>query len=441
MNYARLNLSHGTFSEHTAICQTVRILSASLNIAVGILVDVPGPKYRTGAVLNNKVILKKGAAFTLTSRSVIGNAEIVSVNYPGLSRDVKSGSRVLVNDGAIELKVVAATETDVLCKVIAGGELTARRGVVVPGMKSSVPFITPQLRDYLEYAASINPDFIALSFVGNAEDVENTRAILSGMHQDIPIISKIERADAIRNFDRILKASDGIMVARGDMGVEIPLPRVPIVQKAIIRKCNQAAKPVITATQMLESMINNPSPTRAEVTDVANAIFDGTDAIMLSAETSIGKHPDAAVKMMARISETTELALEDKPLVEMGNSASIDEVISYNAYATARQLHASAIVAFTQSGITARRVARYRPQMPVIALTPVHSNLNRLLLSWGIVPYEVENTSHISGLLNTAVQAVKELGFAKPGDSIVITGGIPTGIPGTTNLLKVEKVV
>jgi pyruvate kinase len=343
----------------------------------------------------------------------------------------------------MRLKVLEKQGTDIRCKVMVGGILTEKRGIVVPGMHISGPFITDSLRECILFAVEQRPDYLALSFVSDAKDVSSVRAILHQSGADIPIIAKIERGMAVDNFDGILLASDGVMVARGDLGVDIPLEEVPLVQKEIIRKCNQVGKPVITATQMMESMVNAPRPTRAEVTDVANAIFDGTDAIMLSAETSIGKYPAQAVKMMAKIARETEKRLPyGQMLSERGAwlEPKTDELISYSACYTAQSLGAVGLVAFTQSGSTARRVSKYRPRVPVLAITPDAEVAGRLMLNWGVYPFQIARASSVDELFTTASKLCRELGLAKLGDLIVITGGIPIGIAGSTNLLKVEKV-
>ncbi|MDP2916638.1 MAG: pyruvate kinase, partial [Dehalococcoidia bacterium] len=381
MNIARLNLSHGSLPDHSRYIKTIRKVEQRLGAGVGILMDLPGPKYRTGELQGGSVVLKKGAQFILTTRQIVGNESEVPVNLPTLPEDVRAGDTVLLDDGAIQLKAIRVSGTDVTCKVVVGGVLTPGRGVVVPGMRISTPFVTEQLRNNIDFALSEQPDYIALSFVSKAEDVEQVKAILAKKASDIPIISKIERGEAVGNFDRILKVSDGIMVARGDLGVDIPLEKIPLKQKEIIRKCNRAGKAVITATQMLESMINAARPTRAEVTDIANAILDGTDAIMLSAETSIGKYPLQAVRMMAQIAQETERELPyELMLTERGKwlEHETDELISYNACYTAYWLGAKAIVAFTQSGSTARRVSKYRPRMPILAITPSKTVSGRL---------------------------------------------------------------
>ena len=443
MDVARLNLSHGTHREHARHIQTIRKLSQRLAIPVAILMDLPGPKYRTGKLKDGQARLKKGAQVVLTTRRIEGDDKVIPINLPTLSQDVKIGDTVLLDDGAMQLRVLEGQGTEVRCKVVVGGILTEGRGLVVPGMRTSGPFITDALRECVLFAIKQQPNYLALSFVSNADDVTGVRAILHENDADIPIIAKIERGVAVDKFDSILVASEGIMVARGDLGVDIPLEKVPLVQKEIIRKCNQTGKPVITATQMLESMVNALRPTRAEVADVANAIFDGTDAIMLSEETAIGKYPVQAVKMMAKIAREAEDKLPyEQILSERGRwlEQKTDELISYSACHTAQSLGAAALVAFTQSGSTAGRVSKYRPRMPILAITPDAVVVGRLMLWWGVYPFQTARASSVDELFTTAATLSKELGLAKPGDLVVITGGVPIGVAGSTNLLKVSKV-
>lgn len=444
MNVARLNLSHGTHQSHAKTVRAVRKTSERLGIEMAILMDLPGPKYRTGKLKGGKATLKKGANVTITVNDVEGDETLVPVNLPSLPQDVKLGDTVLLDDGAMQLKVLEKTSNEVRCRVVVGGILTEGRGLVVPGMPTSGPFVTDALKGQLLFAVQQNPDYLAISFVSSAEDVSAVRNMLHELGSEIPIISKIERGQAVRHFDDILSVSDGIMVARGDLGVDIPLERVPLVQKEIIGKCNRAGKPVITATQMLESMVDAARPTRAEVTDVANAIFDGTDAVMLSAETSIGKYPLASVRMMARIALETEKRLPyDLMLTERSSwiERETDELISYNACYTAAALGARAIVAYTQSGSTARRVSKYRPRVPVIGITPDRAVCGRLPLHWGIYPvYVAKVPSSVDGMFFSATEHARNLGLVRPGDLIVITGGVPVGTAGATNLLKVEKI-
>jgi pyruvate kinase len=410
---------------------------------VAILIDLPGPKYRTGRLKDGQVSLKKGVLVTLTTRDIEGDAAIVPVNLPSLPENVKTGDTILLDDGAMQLRVLGKSGSEVKCRVTIGGVLTEGRGLVVPGMRASGPFVTDALREHIAFAVQQRPDYLALSFVSSAEDIAAVMAVLREHSADISIISKIERVQAVRDFDDILLASDGIMVARGDLGVDIPLEKVPLIQKEIIHKCNRVGKPVITATQMLESMINAARPTRAEVTDVANAIFDGTDATMLSAETSVGKYPVQAVRTMARIALETEKRLPYAHLIAERSTwieRETDELISYSACHTADSLGAVAIVAFTQSGSTAWRVSKYRPQVPILAITPDDLVSGRLLLHWGVYPFQIGPAATVDGLFEIAARLAKETGLAKAGDKIVITGGVPIGLAGTTNLLKVEEI-
>lgn len=443
MNVARLNLSHGTYDVHARYVQMVRRVSQRLGIQVAILMDLPGPKYRIGRLKHSQAILKKGGRVTFTTRDIEGDATLVPVNLPNLPQDVKVGDTVLLDDGAMQLRVLGKDGGEVECRVIVGGVLTERRGLVVPGMRTSVPFITDTLREHISFSLQQKPEYLAVSFVSSAEDISNVKAILRQHNADIPVIAKIERVQAVNDFNDILSASDGIMVARGDLGVDIPLERVPLIQKEIIQKCNRVGKPVITATQMLESMVSAARPTRAEVTDVANAIFDGTDATMLSAETSVGKYPVQAVRTMAKIARETEKGLSYKYLLAERSvwiERETDELISYSACHTAASLRAVAIVAFTQSGSTARRVSKYRPKVPVLAITPDSLVSGRLLLHWGVYPFHIGEASSLDDLFATGARLAKELGLAKAGDVIVITGGVPIGIAGSTNLLKVEEI-
>jgi len=443
MNIARLNLSHGTHSVHADYIQTVRRVSQRLGMKVAILMDLPGPKYRVGKLKGGQAVLKKRTQVILTTRQVEGDATIVPVSLPNLPQDVKAGDTVLLDDGAIQLMVLAKEDSEVKCKVMVGGVLAEGRGLVVPGMRTSAPFINDSLREGIRFAIEEKPDYLALSFVSSADDIAEVRALLRDSGSDIPIIAKIERGEAVRKFDSILAKSDGIMVARGDLGVDIPLERVPLVQKEIIWKCNRAGKPVITATQMLESMVNAARPTRAEVTDIANSIYDGTDAIMLSAETSIGKYPVEAVRTMAKVAEETERKLPyERLLTERGGwlERETDELISYSACHAASRLGAVAIVAFTQSGSTAGRVSKYRPKTPILAITPSSVIAGRLMLRWGVYPLQIEEPTSVDGLFAAAARLVKDMRLAKPGDLIVITGGVPIGVVGSTNLLKIEKI-
>ncbi len=443
MNVARLNFSHGTRKEHAGYIRTIRDAASQLNVPVAILQDLPGPKIRTGKLKARAVTITEGDDFTLTTRKVDGDKHRVSVNLPGLSENVKPGNIIFLNDGAIKLKVLDKTSTDVRCRVLVGGILEWEKGINVPGVNLRIPpFMEVDLQDLL-FGVEQGVDFAALSFVREPEDILRIRRLLKERGLDIPLIAKIEKWEACRNLDDILAVADGLMVARGDLGVEIPVEKVPLVQKEVIRKCNHVGKPVITATQMLESMVNSPFPTRAEVADIANSIFDGTDAIMLSGETAIGRYPVEAVKVMTKVALEIEAALPyGKIMLDKGADLEpqTDDAISYAACHTAHQLGAAAIVAFTMSGSTARRVAKYRPGIPILAATPSPKQKRRLLLSWGVYPYEVPEPATVHELFALGVSLSLKTGIAKRGDLIVITAGIPIGIHGTTNLLKVERV-
>lgn len=443
MNVARLNLSHGSRIEHQGYIDTLRRFTAEGGVPVALLMDLPGPKYRSGPLEGGAVTLKKGDCLVLTTRSVPGSATEVSVNLPTFPHDVRQGDLVLLDDGALQLRAIAVDDTDVVTRVLAGGRLTPRRGIAVPGGGISSPFITDEFLAGAEFAATARPDFVALSLVSWADDVREAKQCLRSRGCSAAIITKIERRQALDELEKIIEESDAIMVARGDLGVDVPLYEIPLVQKDIIRRCNRAGKPVITATQMLESMVSAARPTRAEVTDVANAIFDGTDAVMLSGETSIGKYPVEAVKIMAAVARHTEGVLPYRKLLqERGDwlTRETDELIAYNACHTAELLGAKAIVAFTTSGSTVRRVAKFRPRIPVLAITPDETIFGQLLLSWGVRPIKIAEPHSVGELFSEAVRLAKEAGLVRPGDLIVITGGVPVGVAGTTNLLKVEVI-
>lgn len=443
MNMARLNFSHGNHREHAGYVRNIRKASSKLNTPIAILQDISGPKIRTGKLKSKEVQLKEGAEFTLTTANLTGDEHRVHVSLPVLPASVKPRDVIYLDDGAIKLVVTGTTARDVRCRVIVGGTLGWEKGVNVPGVTLKIPSVTEKDFADILFGIEHEVDFIALSFIREAEDVHRVSRFLKRRRSDIPLIAKIEKWEAWKNLDGILAASDGLMVARGDLGVEIPIEKVPLVQKEIIKKCNHAGKPVITATQMLQSMINSPQPTRAEVTDIANSIFDGTDAIMLSGETAVGRYPVEAVQVMMKIALNIEATLPyDKMLLDKGADLEpqTDDAIAYDACHTAHQLGAAAIVAFTSSGSTARRVSKYRPGIPILAATPSPKQRRRLLLSWGVYPYEVPDPPTVLDLFAQGVKVCKESGVAKKGDLIVITAGLPLAVPGTTNMLKVEIV-
>jgi pyruvate kinase len=443
MNVARLNFSHGSHEEHGRRIRVIRQAAEETGLPVAILLDTRGPEIRLGTFAQGKVQLVNGQTFTLTTRQVQGTEEIVSVSHGGLPRDVAPGRRVLIDDGLIELKVKEVTETDIICLVENGGDVSDRKGVNLPGSQVSLPSMGPQDRDDIIFGIEQGVDFIAASFVRSAADVLAIRRLLEEYDSDIHIIAKIENHQGLDNLDSILKVVDGLMVARGDLGVEIPPEEVPLAQKHMISRCNQLGKPVITATQMLDSMIRNPRPTRAEASDVANAIFDGTDAIMLSGETAMGKYPVESVATMARLAERTEQALDCDHFLhrhETSKPQSVTDAISYASRQTARRLGAAAILTSTHSGHTARMVSKYRPGMPVIAVTPNPAVLRKLLLTWGVVPLLGRKTENTDEMIYEAITTALDRGLIDNGDLVVITAGVPVGVPGTTNLLKVHLV-
>lgn len=443
MNIARLNFSHGTHKQHAATIETIRRVSSQLDLPLAILQDLPGPKLRTGRLKGGKVWLKEGDDFTLTSKNVIGDKQAVSVNLLSLPRDVNPGDTIFLNDGAIELEVINTTDSNVRCKVITGGALTEQRGINIPCVRLSIPPITEKDLSHLAFGLKHGVDFVALSFVREASDVLQARHFLQAKGANTPLIAKIEKREAVDNIDEIIAGADGIMVARGDLGVEMPLKKVPLVQKEIISKCNRIGKPVIVATQMLESMVHSPYPTRAEVSDVANAIFDGADAVMLSEETAVGKYPAEAALTMAQIADETEAALPYHRILsqKMGTVVpQTDDAISYAACSIAEQLGAAAILAYTTSGSTAQRVAKYRPKSPILAMTPKDSVRRKLALYWGVHSYKVTEYASVEEVFQQGANLAVKLGLARSGDLIVVTAGVPLGVPGSTNMLKVQKI-
>ncbi len=443
MNVARLNFSHGTREEHAEVIRTIRDLSAALDIPVAVLIDLPGPKPRTGRLKEKRVYIKEGDNFSLTSERVPGDEHRISVDFPAFFNDIRAGDSIFLNDGAIQLKVISTTNIEVNCKVVVGGLLSDNKGINVPGVRLNVSSITSEDLKHLAFAVEQGVDFVAISFVRSVADVLEIKKILQKKRANIPIIAKIEKPEGVNDIDRIIAEADGIMIARGDLGIEIPLKRVPLVQKEIIRKCNQAGKPVIVATQMLESMVGATRPTRAEVSDVANAIFDRTDAVMLSAETAVGKYPVRAVNTMASIITETEKVLPyERILLEKSElvTAQTDDAISYAACHMSQRLGAACIVAYTSSGSTALRVSKYRPKVPILAITPSANTARRLMLSWGIEPHLATKPSHVDIMFQDAAQLALQNGIAKRGELVIITAGIPMGTPGSTNVVKVHRI-
>ncbi len=446
LSAARINFSHGTYESHGIIIDMLKKARVELGKPVALILDTKGPEIRIKKFDKEEITLKQGNTFTLTTRDIVGNEEIVAVTYKNLPKDLKVGSRVLIDDGLIELKVKEIDATDINCEIINSGTLSSNKGVNVPDVYVNLPSLTDKDKSDIMFGIEKGFDFIAASFIRSANDVSEIRKILDENNgTTIDIIAKIESRDGVNNIDEILNVADGIMVARGDLGVEIPPEEVPLVQKDLIAKANRMGKIVITATQMLESMVNNPRPTRAEANDVANAILDGTDAIMLSGETAKGKYPVEAVKMMTRIANTTETSINYGNLVNKHTTdlhTTVTNAISYATCTTAADLNASCIVPVTASGFSARMVSRFRPACPILAITESKHVYRKLNLTWGCIPVLTEefNFGNNEEVFERAASLVEKLQLAKAGDAIVIVAGVPVGIAGTTNTLKVEIV-
>lgn len=445
MDVARFNFSHSEHSVHQKRFEQVRRISRELGLNVACLLDTKGPEIRLRDFKDHQpVYINDGDSFTLTTRDVEGTDEIASVTFEHLPKDVQIGSRILINDGVIELVVTSISGEDIVCEVKHGGKLSDHKGINVPGARLSMPYISDADMDDLAFGAKMGFDFIAASFVRTAADVIFLRKFTQSLGWSNPrIIAKIENAEGVENIDEILEAADGIMVARGDMGVEIPFERIPAIQKELIHKAYNAGKQVVTATQMLESMINNPRPTRAEITDVANAIYDGTSAIMLSGETAAGDYPIDAVSTMALIAETTEKNINYLRRFrqrEETKSGSVTEAISHASITTAHDLGAAAVLTVTKSGATARQLSKFRPDCQIIGLTTDETICRHMNMSWGVRPGLIEEKTNTDELISHAIDVSKKLGYLKEGDLVVVTAGVPLGRSGTTNLIKVETV-
>lgn len=445
MNVARLNFSHGDFEEHGNRIKNIRQACKELNKNVAILLDTKGPEIRTGKLEVEPIELVQDEFITLTTEEILGTKDCISVTYKDLPSDVEPGSTILIDDGLIGLTVIEVSGTEIKCRIVNGGTIKSKKGVNVPGVAISLPGITEKDANDIIFGIEQDIDFIAASFVRKASDVLEIRELLEKHNAGhIQIISKIENQQGVDNLDEILEVSDGLMVARGDLGVEIPAEEVPLAQKLMINKCNVAGKPVITATQMLDSMQRNPRPTRAEASDVANAIFDGTDAIMLSGETAAGKYPVESVLTMSRIAEKAESSLNYRDLFNKQRTAqeiSITEAISQSVSISALDLHAKAILTSTQSGTTARMISKYRPEAPIIAVTTQERTVRRLALIWGVhavLGKEIVDTT--DSLFNNSLEGGRKSGLVKEGDLVVITAGIPLGHSGSTNLIKISSV-
>ncbi|SHH58406.1 pyruvate kinase [Clostridium grantii] len=445
MNAARLNFSHGDHAEHLGRVEKIKKLRKKLNKQIAIVLDTKGPEIRTGVFKEGKVTLEEGKEFTVVcGEEIEGDVTRCSVSYKDLCNDVKVGSTILIDDGLVGLTVDRIEGTNVICKVANTGVVGSRKGVNLPGISTNLPALTEKDKGDLVFACENGFDMIAASFIRKASDVIAIKKILEqNGAPDIKVISKIENQEGVDNIDKIIKYSDGIMVARGDMGVEIPLEQVPLVQKEIIRKSKEAGKFVITATQMLDSMMRNPRPTRAEASDVANAIFDGTDAIMLSGETANGKYPLEAASTMSKIAIEAEKRMDQKNTLKrkvIEAQSNVSSAISYAACTTAQELNAAALVTATQTGNTARMVSKYRPQAPVIAVTPSERVARGLALNWGVYPLLAKMVYSTDSLISESVDKAVEAGIVKNGDLVVVAAGIPVHYSGTTNMLKVHIV-
>ena len=444
MDAARFNFSHGTHDTHLALLNRFKHVRDSLGRPVATILDTKGPEIRICTFGCERISLAEGGSFTLTTRQVEGDATIVSVTYDNLHKEITPGCHILVDDGLVELEVQDIADRDIHCKVVTGGSLSSNKSINIPGVHIHLPALTDKDKEDLRFGVENDFDFIAASFVRQAADVEEIRAVLDALGgRDIGIIAKIENREGVDNLDAIVEVSDGIMVARGDMGVEIPAYEVPIVQKQMIKSAIRKGKHVITATQMLDSMIRNPRPTRAEVSDVANAVFDGTSCVMLSGETASGKYPVDALQTMVDIVVAAENDIDYWKRFRnatYNHTNTITDAISHTSCLTAMDLTASVILAATQSGYTARMISRFRPGCAIAALTTEERVRRQLAISWGVAPYLVGNVDSTDRLFSLSVDAARKEGLVQPGDTVVITAGVPIGRSGSTNLIKAQKI-
>lgn len=440
MDVARLNMSHGSHADHERAYRMVRAAAAETGRGVGVFADLQGPKIRLARFADGPVLLEQGASFAITTRDVPGDATIAGTTYAGLPGDVNVGDPILIDDGKVRLRVTEFTDDTVHTVVEVAGKVSNNKGINLPGVAVSVPAMSEKDVDDLKFALALGVDYVALSFVRSAADADDVRAVMDevGIHR--PIIGKIEKPQAVANIDEIIDAFDAIMVARGDLGVECPLEDVPFIQKMVIEKARRNAKPVIVATQMLESMIGSPSPTRAEASDVANAVLDGADAVMLSGETSVGEHPLQAVRTMAKICAAAEEQGLDKTATIDWHPHTRRGIVAMAAAEAAERINARYLVAFTQSGDSARRVSRYRGEIPVLAFTPLESTRNQLSLTWGVNTFQTAEVRHTDDMVHQVDHQLLERGLAEEGEYVVIIFGAPPGIPGSTNALHIHRM-
>ncbi len=441
MDVARLNFSHGSHEEHAQSIAMLREAAVEMKKPIAILADLQGPKIRTGALAGGgNVLLRAGQRFVITTAKVLGDSTRVNTTFLPMPREVKRGDRILLSDGLIELRVESTNRHEVICQVANGGFLGEHKGINLPGVKLHVPALTDKDRRDLRFALAQGADYIAVSFVRRPEDVVLAKSLVKRARENTPVIAKLEKPEAIENLDEILQVSDGVMVARGDLGVEMSPERVPVVQKNIIARARECRRPVITATQMLESMTENPRPTRAEASDVANAIFDGSDAVMLSAETATGKYPVEAVGMMARIIEEAEASIHEFPRPATTERLKVAETVAELVCHASRELHMKLIAVFTHSGFTARLVSRYRPLVPIVAFSPEATTRRRMALLWGVTPRNIVDIKKIDALPGIAEKRLLEERLVRKGDVIGIVAGTPLGVRGTTNFMKFHVI-
>ena len=441
MDVARFNFSHGSHKEHAEAINQLKVLSAQLGKRVSILQDLSGPKMRIGKLKKKRIELAPHSKLILTIRKTSGDKSEVSINYPELVEVLKVGDRILLADGELELQVISTTQTDINCEVVVGGRLFSNQGLNAPGISLRKPVPTQKDIEDLRFGISQGVDWVAQSFVRSADEIKNLKSMVRQQGSDASIMAKLERQQALDDLDRILEETDGVMIARGDLGLEIPIQQVPLVQKEIIRKANLAGKPVVTATQMLESMMLSPRPTRAEVADIANAIFDGTDAVMLSGETAAGKYPLAATRTMTEVVAATEGKidyLERSKSRPMGVGDDVEDAIAHAACDTALRIGAGVIICCTRTGQTARLVAKYRPDAVIAAASPYEETLQKVVLFWGTYPIRIALAENTDAVIKDSKKAVLESGLAAPGDRVVMVAGVPVDAPGTTNMIKAD---
>ena len=440
MDVARLNMSHGAYADHEANLANVRAAAAQTGRPVGVLADLQGPKIRLGRFADGKEVLAEGETFTITVDDIAGDGQRCSTTYKGLPGDVAAGDLILIDDGRLMLRATSVTDTDVVTEVVVGGPVSNNKGINLPGVAVSVPAMSDKDSDDLRWALRNGVDMVALSFVRSAKDVELVHQIMAEEGRRVPVIAKIEKPQAVANLDEIVDAFDAVMVARGDLGVELPLEEVPLVQKRIVTAARRWAKPVIVATQMLESMISAPRPTRAEASDVANAILDGADAVMLSGETSVGDYPVVTVQTMARIVDNTEShGLERMQDIDW-DPHTTSGVITKAAAEVGERIGAKFLVAFTHSGDAARRLSRLRSEIPVLAFTPIEQTRAALTLSWGVESFLVPMVGHTDEMIRQVDQALIDTGRIAEGDRVVIVAGSPPGVAGHTNMVRVRRI-